>query len=109
MKTMAQMTLGMTTLATTRLEFPGSETFQNSKRELRLVPERAAGAMAEVRCGQSKLLGVDLLFYINRPDQQAKADMTLDGHGIDVLVDLEDCPHEQSLGKANASIPATKS
>lgn len=91
MKTMAQLTLGMTTLATTKMEFPATESFKDAQQELRLVPQKTAGDMAAVRCGQSKLLGVDLLFYINRPDEKAKVDMTLQDHVMDVVVDLEDC------------------
>lgn len=91
MKTMAQLTLGMTTLATARLEFPLSQTLRKTQHELRLVPQRSAGDLAEVRCGQSKLLGLDLLFYINRSSPLAKVDMNLEDQEIDVLVDLEDC------------------
>ncbi len=91
MKTMAQLTLGMTTLATARLEFPSSQSLRKAQHELRLVPQRSAGDLAEVRCGQSKLLGLDLLFYINRSNSNAKVDMNLENREIDVLVDLEDC------------------
>jgi hypothetical protein len=77
MKTLAQLTLGMTTLATTKLEFPAAEALKDDLKELRLVPQ--------------KLLGVDLLFYINRPDEKSKVDMSLQDHVMDVVVDLEEC------------------
>lgn len=98
MKTMAQLTLGMTTLATARLDFSESQVLQRSRHELRLVPQRSAGDMAQVRCGQSKLLGLDLLFYINRSQPQEKVDMGLQDQQIEVLVDMEDCEKGSAPG-----------
>lgn len=91
MKTLAQLTLGMETLSQVGMEFSKEETFLGLKRDLRLVRDDTKEGLPQTKCGQSKLLGLDLLLYVNRPSERTKIDMALNGNTVDIIVDLEDC------------------
>ena len=93
MATLASLSLGMSTLDTVRMDFPKSESFSSRQKELKLTPGPIPeNSMPETKCGQSKLLGLDLLFYVNRPNELAKNSMVLTKDSkFDIFVELEDC------------------
>lgn len=93
MQALAGLTIGMTNLSTVSMDFQKDETFSNLVKEVRLAPGHTTeDRMPETRCGQSKLVGVDLLLLVDRPDDSVAIDMTLaDDRVVDIIVDLEDC------------------
>lgn len=93
MRILAGLTIGMDNLGMVRMDFTRSEKFSNLIKDLRLAPGPSQeNQMPETKCGQAKLVGLDLLFYVNRPDNTAVVEMTLaDNKVVDMMVDLEDC------------------
>jgi hypothetical protein len=93
MQAMTGLSIGMSTLSTVAMDFQKDETFSNLIREVRLAPGQSPeDKMPETKCGQSKLVGLDLLLLVNRPDDSVVVDMTLaDNKVVDIIVDLEDC------------------
>lgn len=93
MAAFAQLTLGLDTLSNVQMDFKKDELITRIEKPLRLAPGRfVENGMPETKCGQSKLLGLDLLFYVKRPDDSAKINMGLTGEkAVDVVVELVDC------------------
>lgn len=91
LKTMGKLTLGMATLGESRVDFSKREAFATMYRDLHLSAGRSHSALNEVKCGQAKLLGIDLILYVDRDSEAAKVNMSLENNVLDVVVDLDAC------------------
>ncbi len=93
MKTMAQLTLGMDTLGTTIVNYDQAEAFTNVKKAFHIDTDalETRKLLSEIKCGQAKIMGLDLLLYVKRPQDSVAVEMSLDKNRVDLIVDLEAC------------------
>lgn len=93
MWTQQDLSLGNTTVARSRTDFPAGEKLSNREGEVSLIPGRSAEeSMPETRCGQPKLLSHDIIFVADRRSAADEYQAVLtEGGKVEITVETARC------------------
>jgi hypothetical protein len=91
--TLAELQLGNLAIARHRADYGANEAVSGRVQEVRLIPGRTSlETMPETKCGQAKVLGLDLILAAERATENDRVDAGFEGESaVEILVDVAPC------------------